>query len=222
MKPKHLLTVRELSTDQILELFKQAARLKRSPAHPRPLVGKTLGLLFQKPSVRTRVSFEVGMAQLGGQNLYIGPVELQEGRREASRDLARVLSRYLDIIVARTFSHDDVAELAQWSTIPVINGLSDKSHPCQALSDLFTIQEKFGRLRGVRIGYVGDGNNVCHSLIEAAALLGADIRIATPAGYQPSKEVLIWSKAQARKTGAEIRVTGNPEEAVRDAAFVYE
>ncbi len=160
MKPKNLLSVRDLTSEEIEELFKKTKELKRNPRAHRPLVGKTLGLLFQKPSVRTRVSFEVGMAHLGGQSLYIGPVETEAGKRESSKDLALVLSRYLDGIVARTFAHADIEEVAQYATVPVINGLSENSHPCQALADMFTIQEKYGSLKGIRMAYVGDGNNV--------------------------------------------------------------
>ena len=220
-KVRHLLTVRDLTPLQIHRLFKEAARLKQSRKKIRPLVGKTLGLLFQKPSVRTRVSFEVGMAQLGGQSLYIGPIELQEGQRESPKDLALVLSRYLDGIVARTFQHRDVEEMAQWASIPVINGLSDWTHPCQALTDLFTIQEKLGCLKGVRIGYVGDGNNVCHALMEACSLLGVDLSLATPSGYQPDRGVIQWSEKQAKRSGSRLCLTSHPKEAVKNAQIVY-
>jgi len=220
-KVRHLLTIRDLTAQEIQSLFTQATRLKKSTSRTEPLRGKTLGLMFQKPSVRTKVSFEVGMNQLGGQTLYMGPVELEQGKRESAKDLARVLSRYLDGIVARTFGHQDVVEMAEWATIPVINGLSDESHPCQALADLFTIQEKTGKLRGVKMAYVGDGNNVCHSLIEATALTGVHLAIATPAGYEPKPEVVQWAQAQARKTGSQITLTQNPKEAVSGATIVY-
>ncbi|MBI3616000.1 MAG: ornithine carbamoyltransferase [Candidatus Omnitrophica bacterium] len=221
MKPRHLLTVRDLKPSQIQGLLNSAADLKRNRKEIDPLAGKTLGLLFQKPSVRTRVSFEVGMAQLGGRSLYIGPVELQGGQRESSKDLAQVLSRYLDGIVARTFSHEQAEEMAAWSRIPVINGLSDFAHPCQALSDLFTIQEKFGRLKGVRLAYIGDGNNVCHSLLEASALMGAQLAVATPPGYRPDRSVVQWALAQAKKSGSRILLSMKPKEAVREAQVVY-
>ena len=220
-KVRHLLTIRDLTAQEIQSLFTQATRLKKSTSRTEPLRGKTLGLMFQKPSVRTKVSFEVGMNQLGGQTLYMGPVELEQGKRESAKDLARVLSRYLDGIVSRTFGHQDVVEMAEWATIPVINGLSDESHPCQALADLFTIQEKTGKLRGVKMAYVGDGNNVCHSLIEATALTGVHLAIATPAGYEPKPEVVQWAQAQARKTGSQITLTQNPKEAVSGATIVY-
>ncbi len=221
MKPKHLLSVRDLTGEQIRHLLQETVRMKRNRKQERILEGKTLGLLFQKPSVRTRVSFEVGMAQLGGWTLYIGPVELQEGQREGSKDLGQVLSRYLDGIVTRTFSHEQVVEMAQWATIPVINGLSDFSHPCQALSDLFTIQEKLGRLEGARVAYIGDGNNVCHSLIEACALTGIRLTVATPAGYGPDKKVIQWAKARASQSGGRTEWTQDPVEAVQNAAVVY-
>lgn len=221
MKPKHLVSVRDLSADQIRRLFQVAAKLKKSKSHINTLSGKTLGLLFQKPSVRTRVSFEVGMHQLGGHSLYIGPVELQEGQRESAKDLARVLSRYLDGIVARTFSHQDVEDLAHEAAIPVINGLSDHSHPCQALSDLFTMQEKFKKLQGLKVAYTGDGNNVCHSLMEACGLMGVDFRVATPRSYQPQEKIYAWARSRARASGGRIVLTQDPQEAVLKAQVVY-
>ena len=221
-KPRHLITIRDLNGLQVLDLFRVARRLKKGgPGQQKPLVGKTLGLLFQKPSVRTRVSFEVGMAHLGGQSLYIGPVEIQEGQREASKDVARVLSRYLDGIVARTFKHKDVEEMARFSSIPVINGLSDDSHPCQALSDLFTIQERFGGFKGIRVAYVGDGNNVCHSLMEVSALLGVELAVATPERYQPDPKVVRWALSKMKGSRGRILLGHNPKEAVRGALVVY-
>ena len=242
MKPRHLVTLWDLDRGAILDLFRATAELKRERRHPsrpaathprrgtssaawtvppRSLASKTLGLLFQKPSVRTRVSFEVGMAQLGGQSIYIGPVELQEGKREAPKDVARVLSRYLDGIVARTFRHAEVEEMARYSGIPVINGLSDTSHPCQALADLFTVQEKTGKLQAIQIAYVGDGNNVCHSLMEVCALLGVRLAIASPKGYQPDRAVARRAGLQAKKSGGRIEITQDPAQAVRGAAVVY-
>lgn len=222
MKTRHLLKIRDLTADQISELLRVAKRLKQTRNHSsRPLTGKTLGLLFQKPSVRTRVSFEVGMAQLGGQSLYIGPVEMGGSQREAAKDVARVLSRYLDAIVARTFRHQDVEEMAAVSSIPVINGLSDYTHPCQALADLFTIQERVGKLRGCRLAYVGDGNNVCHSLLGACGLMGLHLSVATPKGYEPEEAMVRWATAQARKSGGSVRVGHDPAAAVRGAQVVY-
>ena len=222
MNPKHLITLREMDRPAVLQLFRTASELKRQRnSTARPLAGKTLGLLFQKPSVRTRVSFEVGMAQLGGGSLHIGPVELQGGKREAPKDVARVLSRYLDGIVARTFHHAEVEEMARYASVPVINGLSDDSHPCQGLADLFTVQEKLGSLQGARIAYVGDGNNVCHSLMEGCALLGVHLTVAAPKGYLPHPAVARWAKEQAGKSGARIETVPDPERAVRGAAVVY-
>ena len=218
---RHLLDLRDLTADQIRELFRTTQQLKRTRTDRKDLNGKTLGLLFQKPSVRTRVSFEVGMAELGGRSLYIGPVELEQGKRESSRDLAQVLSRYLHGIVARTFSHQEVVELAQHARIPVINGLSDLAHPCQALSDLFTIEERFGKLKGTRIAYVGDGNNVCHSLIQACALMGAELALACPARYEPDREILSWGHAAARRSGGQLQLIRSPQKAVRKAQVVY-
>ncbi|MCM8811796.1 MAG: ornithine carbamoyltransferase [Candidatus Omnitrophica bacterium] len=218
---KHLLTVRDLNAETIRRLFELTARLKRTGQASRPLAGKTLGLLFQKPSLRTRVSFEVGMAQLGGQSIYIGPVELQGGQREGAKDLANVLSRYLDGIVARTYSHDHIVEMAAASSVPVINGLSDESHPCQALADLFTVHERFGKLKGVPVAYVGDGNNVCHSLMEASALTGVHLRIAAPRGYTPAAQVLRWAGAQAKRNAGTVELCASPDKAVKGAWVVY-
>jgi len=221
MKPKHLLTLQDLDREEILHLFRNAIELKREKKTLRLLAGKTLGLLFQKPSVRTRVSFEVGMAQLGGQSLYIGPVELEQGKRESPKDVARVLSRYLDVIVARTFRHAEVEEMARHSEIPVINGLSDASHPCQALADLLTIQEKVGHLQGIKVAYVGDGNNVCHSLMKGCALVGVNLSIATPTGYEPNPTITQWAAREAKKTDAKIELLNDPLKAVKGASVLY-
>jgi ornithine carbamoyltransferase len=221
MKPMHLVSIQDLNSRQLLDILKNAAAMKKAGKPSTQLAGKTLGLIFHKPSVRTRVSFEVGMAQLGGQSLYIGPVELEQGKRESAKDMALVLSRYLDAIVARTFSHSDVVEMAEASSVPVINGLSDESHPCQALADLMTVQEKTGKLAGVTIAYVGDGNNVCHSLMEACALAGANLSVGAPKGYAPDPAIVDWSKRQAKKTGAKITITEDPIEAVHGARVIY-
>ena len=220
-KLQHLLTIQDLDAEQILDLFRQTKKLKKGRSGARPLVGKTLGLLFQKPSVRTRVSFEVGMAQLGGQSIYIGPIELQEGKRESAKDLAGVLSRYLDGIVVRTFSHNDVAQMARWSSVPIINGLSDASHPCQALSDLFTVQEHFGKLEGLTIAYVGDGNNVCHSLLLAATLLGVHVSVASPRGYEPDASIIRHARKQGKVSSSQVHVTNLPSVAVKNADVIY-
>ncbi|MBI3967231.1 MAG: ornithine carbamoyltransferase [Chloroflexi bacterium] len=183
--------------------------------------GKTLALLFEKPSLRTRVSFEVAMRQLGGESLYLSPQEVQIGRRESVADVARVLSRYVDAVVLRTFDHQTIVELAQHSSIPVVNGLSDLSHPCQALADVLTIKEKKGRLEGVKIAFVGDGNNnVTHSLMLAAAKTGASISVACPPGYEPNPAYLEWSQDAAAGRGA-VTVCHEPAAAVTGADVVY-
>ena len=185
------------------------------------MTGKTLGLLFQKPSVRTRVSFEIGMLELGGQALYMDSVDLGGNKRERSKDLALVLSRYLDGIVIRTFAHQDAEELARAAQIPVINGLSDTTHPCQALGDLFTIQERFKKLSGVTVAFVGDGNNVCHALLEAAGLTGLSLKIATPSGHLPPTATVRWAQKGCQRIGGMIQLCKTPQEAVRGAAVVY-
>ncbi len=221
-KPKHLLSVRDLTASQIQALLRKAMQLKGSKStQARALAGKTLGLLFQKPSVRTRVSFEVGMLQLGGQTLYMDSVDLGGNKRESSKDLALVLSRYLDGFVVRIFAHREAEELARHSGIPVINGLSDYTHPCQALGDLLTLQERFKKLSGVTVAYVGDGNNVCHALLEAAGLTGLSLKIATPGGHLPPAATVQWAQKGCRRLGGSIQLCKTPQEAVRGAAVVY-
>ncbi len=191
-------------------------RLKRREEH-QLLPGRTLGMIFQKPSTRTRVSFEVGIAQLGGIGLYLAAGDLQLGRGETIRDTATVLSRYLDAVMIRTFAQDDVEELARHASIPVINGLTDSTHPCQALADVMTIRERFGRLEEVRVAYLGDGNNVCASLMVACAKLGAHFVAATPEGYEPSTEAV----AAAREAGGAPQLTHDPREAADGADVLY-
>jgi ornithine carbamoyltransferase len=181
------------------------------------LPGRSLGMIFQKPSTRTRVSFEVGIAQLGGQALYLRTDDLQLGRGETIRDTATVLSRYLDGIMIRTFAQSDVEELAEHAEIPVINGLTDETHPCQALADMLTIRERLGRLEGLRVVYLGDGNNVCSSLMVAAARLGSSFAAATPAGYEPGERAV----ATARASGGEVELMDDPAAAVRGADVLY-
>src|SRR3989338_8130436 len=174
---RDLLQVTDLSRTQLLALLRRAVLWQRNRRlGRRTLAGKTVALVFQKPSMRTRVAFEVAVLQLGGSVVYLGQEDIQLGRREPIKDVARVLSRYVDAIVARTFSHSDVEEFARYSAVPVINGLSDSVHPCQALADLLTIQEAFGRLKGVRVAYVGDGNNVLHSLLQGCGMMGGHLR----------------------------------------------
>lgn len=216
---RDLLTIQDLSGNEIEGLLKRAIALKSgADANKCPIIGKSVGLFFEKPSTRTRVSFEVGIYQLGGQSIYLNPKEIQLGRGETIADTAKVLSRYLAGIVLRTFSHSSVEEFASHASVPVINGLSDLHHPCQALADLMTILEKKGRLKGVRLAYVGDGNNVANSLIEAAALTGMDLTIACPEGYAPNAEILDKARSGAK---GEIIVLRDPKEAAARADVIY-
>jgi len=221
---ENFISLAELSAEEIYEILDLAAELKEEwrRGGNRPLLaGKTLGMIFQKPSLRTRVSFEVGMRHLGGEALYLSPQEIKLGERESVADVARVLSRYVDGIMARVFAHSDVEELAAQASVPVINGLSDFNHPCQALSDLFTIGEERGTLRGLRLAYVGDGNNVAHSLLFGASLVGMEICVATPPGYEPQKEVVAKAKGFAQRMGSHVGSTHDPQEAVRGADIIY-
>ncbi len=216
-----LLSVPRGELDALLRLAAQLkAKQKRGIPHPL-LPGRMLGLVFQKPSTRTRVSFEAGMNQLGGQAMVLPMADIQLSRGESVADTARVLSRYLDAIVVRTFDHAIVEEWAREAAIPVINGLTDLNHPCQALSDLFTIREKKGRLTGLKIAYVGDGNNVTNSLIEAAAKMGMTIAVGCPAGYQPDQHIVDLARLEAQQTGASIEIGADPFVAVKDADVVY-
>ena len=221
---KDLLDVAAVPKGEVERLLILAAALKKKQRHGIAhtlLKGKTLGLLFQKPSTRTRVSFEAGMHQLGGHALVLPMADIQLSRGESVADTARVLSRYLDGIVIRTYDHGTVEEWAREATMPVINGLTDLSHPCQALSDLLTIKEKKGRLKGIKIAYVGDGNNVANSLIEAAAKMGMAISLGCPSGYQPDQHVVDLARAEAAKTGAVIELDQDPYVAVKEADVVY-
>ncbi len=221
---RHLVSIAELTTDEISQILNLAVDLKaewKGGGNKPLLAGKTLGMIFQKPSLRTRVSFETAMLHLGGQSLYLSPQEIQLGSRESVADVARVLSRYLDAIVARVFAHADVQALAANSSVPVINGLSDYVHPCQGLSDLFTIHEKRGSMHEVKLAYVGDGNNVAHSLLFAASKVGMEIRVATPVEYEPQREVVSEAEAFARETGGKVIVDIDPRSVVSGADIVY-
>src|SRR3954452_11362192 len=202
---------------EVLDLADELKRLQRTGEEHHLLPGRTLGMIFQKPSTRTRVSFEVGIYQLGGTGLYLSAGDLQLGRGETIRDTAVVLSRYLDAIMIRTFAQSDVEELAENATIPVINGLTDSSHPCQALADVMTIRERFGRLEGLKVIYLGDGNNVCASLMVASAKLGMDFVAATPPGYEPPDEAV----RIARDAGGDVELTNDPRAAVEGADVLY-
>ncbi len=220
----HFLSIADFSADELWQFLKLAKELKdelKATGNRPILKGKTLGMVFQKPSLRTRVSFEVGMLQLGGHALYISPNEIGLGQRESVADVARVLSGYVDGIMARVFSHDHVLELAKYSRVPVINGLSDYNHPCQALADVLTIWEHFGQLKGLKLAYVGDGNNVATSLIISAAKLGLDFAIATPPDYQLSPKVVSLAQQFAQETNIKISLTHNPLEAISDADVIY-
>ena len=223
MKHRHLVSERNYARQDIEEVFALARQVKADPgAYRRALDGQTLAMIFQKPSTRTRVSFEVGMAQLGGSALYLGASDIQIGRGETVADTARVLSRYVNGIMARVFAQEDLVELAKHASVPVINGLSDLLHPCQALADYFTLLERRGRLDGLKLAYVGDGNNVCHSLIMVGVKLGVAVAVAAPAGYEPSPLILKSAArdAQKAKTPAP-EVVADPLQAVKGADVVY-
>lgn len=220
MKSKDLVSIADLRPEDVAGLIVSATELKRGTRRPR-LEGKSLALLFEKPSLRTRVSFDIAMQQMGGHALYLSPQEVGLGAREPVADVARVLSRFVNGMVARTFSHQTVVLLAQHASVPVINGLSDYEHPCQALADLLTIYEKKGRLEGLTLAYVGDANNVANSLMLAAAQVGLNFNIASPAGYELDPRVLRLAQGYAQASGASIACTQKPAEAVAGADAVY-
>ena len=217
---KDLLSIADLDRKEIENLIEQARRMKQEGASL-PLSGRTLAFLFVKPSLRTRVSFEIAMYQLGGHAIYLSPEEVGMGKREPAADIARVLSRYVDCIAARTFSQETVQILADHSSVPVINALSNLEHPCQALSDLFTIYEKKGRLPGLTLAFIGDGNNVANSLLLSACLVGMNFHFASPLGYDVKEEVLNQGKAFAALSGSQIKLTKDPSEAAKDADIIY-
>ncbi|OGN90623.1 MAG: ornithine carbamoyltransferase [Chloroflexi bacterium RBG_13_48_17] len=220
MKKRDLLSVADLSAAEVEKVIAQALKIKRGPT-PQSLSGKILVLLFEKPSLRTRVSFEVAIHQLGGYCLYLSPDEVGLGKREPASDVARVLSRYVHGIIARTFAHQTLQALASHSTVPVINALSDLEHPCEALGDIVTICEKKGKLKGLTLAFIGDGNNVANSLLLAAAQVGINFRIASPPGYAVKDEILHMAKGLASHSGSQIALTDKPEQAVKDADVVY-
>lgn len=219
---RDLISIEDLKTEEIFGVLDLAHEVKTDRrAYAESLKGRSIGLIFQKPSNRTRVSFEIGMVQLGGYALYLGPSEIGMGGREAAKDVARVLARYLDGLVARTYKHEDVVELARYAEVPVINGLSDRAHPCQALADIFTVKEKLGRLKGITLAYVGDGNNVLNSLMCAAAKVGLDMKIATPKGYEPEPSVVSMVKSFAKQSGATFVFSNEPRIAAKGADALY-
>jgi ornithine carbamoyltransferase len=224
LKGRDFLRVNDWAPEELVLILDHADRLKarqRERVPHRLLEGRTLGMIFQKPSTRTRVSFEVGISQLGGTGLYLAAGDLQLGRGETIKDTAMVLSRYLDGIMIRTFEQADVDELAEHADIPVINGLSDEFHPCQAIADVMTIREQLGGFDGVRVAYLGDGNNVCHSLMVACAKLGMDFVAATPTGYEPSADVVGWAREAAEVNGTSVELTADAREAASGADVLY-
>lgn len=221
---KDLLAITDYSSREIQNLLDLAVRLKKehfSEGNPPLFHGKVLGMIFQKPSLRTRVSFDMAMRHMGGDALYLSPNEIGLGKRESIADVARVLSGYVSVLMARVFQHEHVVELAKWSSIPVINGLSDYNHPCQGLADALTIQEKFGNLKGVNVTFVGDGNNVAVSLMHVSVKLGANFTIATPAGYGLNEAPVKLAREIARETGSKITILEDAREAVEGAQVIY-
>ncbi|HUU83772.1 MAG TPA: ornithine carbamoyltransferase [Phycisphaerae bacterium] len=224
LKGRNFVSVKDFSTEEIRQTLQTAEQLKlaRYRGEDRALLaGKTLVMIFQKPSLRTRVSFEAGMTRLGGHAIYLAPGDIKLGQRETTEDIAIVVSRMADLIMARTFGHDIVEDLARHATCPVINGLSDHEHPCQILADLLTVYEKKRRLEGLRLVYLGDGNNVAHSLMYGGALTGMHVTVCTPAGYEPNAEVTAEATRIGQATGAEIGVTGDVAAATTGADVLY-
>jgi ornithine carbamoyltransferase len=223
MNQRHLLSLKDYARDEIEEIFDLAAQVKADPhSYGGVLQGKSLGMIFQKPSTRTRVSFEVGMFQLGGQALYLGADAVQLARGESVADTARVLSRYVHGIMARVYSHQDILDLAKHGSVPVINGLSDLLHPCQALSDYFTLRERRGGFEGLKVAYVGDGNNVAHELIFGAVKLGCSMSVASPQGYEPNQLIVKSAAREAQRLGTQPpEIVADPYAAVAGADVVY-
>lgn len=220
MKSKDFVSVSDLDPDDLQRILNSAREMKQNSSGP-ALQGKTLAMIFEKPSLRTRVSFEVAMLQLGGHAIYLAGDEVGLGKREPMPDMARVLSRYVDIIMARTFSHSTVESLARYATVPVINGLSDYEHPCQAIADVLTVYEKKGTLEGITVAYIGDGNNVAASLLLACVMAGANFRFGSPKGYGISGDILQRGNEISRNHGCEITITQSPDIAVSGADVVY-
>lgn len=219
---RDFISVFDFSTEEIWHIFKLAKSMKSNPQKYRKrLDGKIMALIFEKPSLRTRVTFDVGIKQLGGDSVYLSPTEINLGKRESVYDVAKNLERMVNGIMVRTFGHDVATGLANAASIPVINGLTDLEHPCQALADFFTIWEFHKNLAKVKVAFVGDGNNVSHSLILTASRIGAKISVATPKGYEPKNEIVELAKTNLKKTNAKVEITNDPVEAVRNADVVY-
>ena len=224
MKGKSLISINDLTLEEIYQIFDLAKSLKEKLLAGEPhrlLEGKTLGMIFAKPSTRTRISFEVGIYQLGGIGLYFNQNDLQLKKSENIQDTAKVLSRYLNGIMIRTFDHQDVVDLAKYGSIPVINGLTDLLHPCQVLTDLFTVREKKRKLQGLKLAYIGDGNNMAHSLLHGCSKVGMDIAIASPSGYKPNEEIVRNSQINAKYMNSRIEILDDPVAAVKNADVVY-
>ncbi|MBM3255579.1 MAG: ornithine carbamoyltransferase, partial [Candidatus Omnitrophica bacterium] len=219
---KDLLSVQDLSLKEIKDIFTLTKELKKSPGKFRNILsGKTLALIFEKPSNRTYVSFSVGVYQLGGNSVYLGPEQIKLRVRETIADVANTLSRYVDGIVLRTFEHQNLLDMAKFAAVPVINGLSDSSHPCQALADLYTIGEKLKNKKDITLAYIGDGNNVCNSLLYACAKTGINMNVATPKGYEPDAGVFRGSQSLAKQQDKQIKLFHNPQEAAKSADVLY-
>ncbi len=218
----NFLSIRDFSPEEISYLLDLAHEIKAHPtAHAGALKGKTLAMIFEKPSLRTRVSFDVGIQQLGGFSLYLSSAEINLGKRESLYDIAKNLERMVQAIMIRTYAHEIVEKMAEYAAIPIINGLTDYSHPCQAMADYLTMQELKGQIRGLRIAFLGDGNNVCHSLMFTGAQLGAHVRVGTPEGYEPKADAVEWAVRRGSQTGATLTLTHDPVEAISDADVVY-
>ncbi|MBN2495214.1 MAG: ornithine carbamoyltransferase [Deltaproteobacteria bacterium] len=226
LKGRDLVSLHDLGSDEIASILDEADALKRrhrqrSEEPYLPLAGRNLAMIFQKPSLRTRVSFEAGMYRYGGHAVYLGPEDIQLGKRETTADIARTLSRYCDAIMARTFAHQHVVELAQHATVPVVNGLSDRLHPCQVLADLMTLRERKGRLAGIKLAFLGDGNNCAHSLLYGCAKTGVHLSLAVPEGYEPLADIVTEAREDARESGAELQVTHDRDHALDGADAIY-
>ena len=222
MHSKDFLSIRDFTPQQIRHFLHVACQIKANPrAYTKALKGKTLAMIFEKPSLRTRVTFDVGIEELGGHPLYLSPDEISLGKRESVYDVARNLERMVQGIMIRTFAHEIVVEMARCANIPVINGLTDYSHPCQAMADYLTMLEVKGRIAGLKIAYIGDGNNVAHSLLFAGVQLGAEVWIATPPGYEPDEDAVAWAAERCAKTDASCTITHDPQIAAFGADVVY-
>jgi ornithine carbamoyltransferase len=222
MTGKDFISIRDFSSSEILYLLVLARQIKTHPTtYGEALKRQTLAMIFEKPSLRTRVSFDVGIQQLGGFSIYLSPTEIHLGKRESVYDVAKNLERMVQGIMIRTFAHEIAEEMAEFASIPVINGLTNFSHPCQAMADFLTIWEAKGKLEGLKVVFVGDGYNVAHSLMFAGAQLGANVWVATPPGYEPKAEAVQWSTRRARETGGSCTITNDPKEAVAEADVVY-